>query len=1187
DGIAANFEVLLLRRFVSGLVAHTDDAPRLVDSELIQDLVLSVLLDDSRLAHPELALVRGYLKGGGDSADAVDQRRVQLSVQLSRLFEEYGFSRPDMLAAWPRRLSLPEGRWTPTELWQRRLWLEAFGPDALLDQRAAATKTRFRTLAQVLTQLPADALAGGRPVFLFGVSYVAAVFQQVLARIARGGELFVYTLNPCMEFWEDLQTGRELARRDQLPHRGQKLDPASLEGDDPFCLKAPGDTPALVLWGRPGRENVRLLDQLSECDFHPAFDEPSPFPKSGDGPGGWGLLGQLQHDILVREPERVSPDPSFDFRQDPSLKLLACPGVRREAEAIAQEIWALIEADSSSDPGQRLRFSDIAVMVAGHKPETHFTHLASAFDERGFEIPYTLEATALASQSRVAEAAVRLLELPFGRFTRAEVLGVVTHPAIASRFPEVDTQEWVRWCDALGIFHGADRADHEGTYLDRDLHNWDQGLRRLALGSVMSCPPPDGAGGAGAFKLDGQEYLPEEHTESAEGNASALGRLVRSLLCDARFLRTQTLKTEDWADLLGRVLTTYLVPQDEGERHDLDKCLAAVRGLAEMTLDGKAVGYRIAGELARTAVEGLTRSSSRHADAGVTLSTLQPMRALPFKVVFVAGLDEGRFPAAERRSELDLRAAKPRAGDVSPREQDQYMFLETLLCARERVVLSYVSRNELTGDPLQPSPVVVELLRMLERGYLPKAKEHLVSTVSLRRFDDPNVASRPTPPEARAEANLRKLRASVEAAHGAQALDRHKLRSLVPAPDVAGLESALRLCAAPAIERSIQSIESMQSIESAETGLGPLDKLGVRQGARQGLSLRVRLSDLKKFLQCPVQGAARFVLRLEEDEEDRSIIEDEPFEAGFLSRINGQRHVLLEWFRSKGGARFEDLAQQWAAPRIAAGELPAGWLWELEKGSLVAGPQVWQKLLEEAGTPLVGLATHGFGSAAESERVDARHDPVLVTLTDGRTAEIVGTTGPIFVEPEREVGGTELSLFQRHRDPERNGLEVARRQHESLGAFIDHLALCAAGLRSEAFISYQLYDHLKRGDTQGYHFEAVAPEAAKAYLAALVEDLQVVSELQLPAVAVFHWQASLAAAARSDKRGWRPTFADSLETVAEKGFLASRYGPVRGVEDFPVPDDARAKELIDRRFGLYLQFSADVELVAKGEQGGR
>ncbi len=395
------------------------------------------------------------------------------------------------------------------------------------------------------------------------------------------------------------------------------------------------------------------------------------------------------------------------------------------------------------------------------------------------------------------------------------------------------------------------------------------------------------------------------------------------------------------------------------------------------------------------------------------------------------------------------------------------------------------------------------------------------------------------------------------------------------------LEAALRLCPVPAA--ADPGAQAGRSLPGDQPGDRPS---GVAAAGRPGRPLRVRLSDLRRFLQCPVQGAARFVLRLEEDEEDRSIVEDEPFEAALLSRVNGQRHVFLEWFRSRGLARFEDLAQRWAAPRIAAGELPAGWLWELEKGSLLAGPQVWQRLVEEAGTPLVGLAVHGFGSAAESARVDERHDPVVVALSDGRLAEIVGTTGPLFVEPGREVGGTELSVFQRRKDPEHKGigLETARRRHESLGAFLDHVALCAAGLRAEAFVSFQLYDHLKGGDTQGYQFGPVAPQAARAYLAALVEDLQAVRELQLPAVAVFHWQANLDAVEQG-RRSWPGSFADSLETVSEKGFLASRYGPVRNVEDFPVPDDREARDLVDRRFGLYRQIASEVELVARGEGG--
>ncbi len=110
DGIAGNFEVHFLRRFVAGLLEARDPGIQVVGSELLTDLLLSILLDDEVLGRPGLEPVRGYLYGGGNSDGAVDLRRVQLAVELARLFEEYGFSRPEMLAAWPERLTHTEAR---------------------------------------------------------------------------------------------------------------------------------------------------------------------------------------------------------------------------------------------------------------------------------------------------------------------------------------------------------------------------------------------------------------------------------------------------------------------------------------------------------------------------------------------------------------------------------------------------------------------------------------------------------------------------------------------------------------------------------------------------------------------------------------------------------------------------------------------------------------------------------------------------------------------------------------------------------------------------------------------------------------------------------------------------------------------------------------------------------------------
>src|SRR5690554_3282312 len=104
-GIAANLEILLLRRFVGGLIQQglRGEAAklRLVDGTILQDLLLSLFLDEDYLQRGELARIRSYLYAAGDAREAVDLRRLQLATELARLFEEYGFSRPELLNAWP------------------------------------------------------------------------------------------------------------------------------------------------------------------------------------------------------------------------------------------------------------------------------------------------------------------------------------------------------------------------------------------------------------------------------------------------------------------------------------------------------------------------------------------------------------------------------------------------------------------------------------------------------------------------------------------------------------------------------------------------------------------------------------------------------------------------------------------------------------------------------------------------------------------------------------------------------------------------------------------------------------------------------------------------------------------------------------------------------------------------------
>ena len=91
---------------------------------------------------------------------------------------------------------------------------------------------------------------------------------RLLAALGRHLDVRVYTLNPCREFWEDLETAGEARRRKKrdarFPGRREPRQLGLMGGDDPFGLTSAEENLPLRLWGRPGRENVRLLDELTE-----------------------------------------------------------------------------------------------------------------------------------------------------------------------------------------------------------------------------------------------------------------------------------------------------------------------------------------------------------------------------------------------------------------------------------------------------------------------------------------------------------------------------------------------------------------------------------------------------------------------------------------------------------------------------------------------------------------------------------------------------------------------------------------------------------------------------------------------------------------------------------------------------------------------------------------------------------
>ena len=108
----------------------------------------------------------------------------------------------------------------------------------------------------------------------------------------------------------------------------------------------------------------------------------------------------------------------------------------------------------------------------------------------------------------------------------------------------------------------------------------------------------------------------------------------------------------------------------------------------------------------------------------VNFCTLMPMRAIPFKVVCLLGMNDGEYPRGIPPNDFDLMATPGlyRPGDRSRREDDRYLFLEALLSAREKLHISYIARNINDNSERMPSVLVSQLRDYLAAGWQLKTR---------------------------------------------------------------------------------------------------------------------------------------------------------------------------------------------------------------------------------------------------------------------------------------------------------------------------------------------------------------------------------------------------------------------------------------------------------------------------------
>ncbi|GAB3400763.1 exodeoxyribonuclease V subunit gamma [Massilia agilis] len=646
------------------------------------------------LADPVFEPLKHFL-GDGDP-----ERRLQLAERLADLFDQYQVYRADWLADWELgrdQLRRPGGEpmpLPPDQRWQAQLWraVHASLDAALRDTGRATIHERF-VAASSAGLAPAGHLP--RRVVLFGMSALPYQTLQAIAALSRYTQVLLAVPNPCQFYWGDIIEGRELLK---AAHRRQRardgIDLASVPLEELHAHSHP----LLASWGRQGRDFVRMLDEFDGQERERFGNLRVDLFSEGER---GTLLSQVQaavRDLLpLPEHPHVPPDPA-----DRSIEFHIAHSVQREVEVLHDQLLSLFAQEPT------LRPRDVVVMVPDI--DTFSAAIHAVFDQHKRSdpryIPFEIGDVKDRSVNPLLVALEWLLRLPQQRCRQSEVRDLLDVPSLAARFglDEDDLPTLARWIEGAGVRWGLDGAHRAGLGLGAagEQNAWMFGVRRMLLGY---------ASGAGASFHDIEPY-PEVGGLDAE-LAGSLAQLIESLLA-WRDTLARPHRPAEWGMRARALLAAFFKAHDEADRLmllDLDKALQCWLELCDNAGFDEAVPLAVLREAWLGQIDEPTLNH-QFVSGGVTFCTLMPMRAVPFRVVCLLGMNDGDFPRRAQQADFDLLAVPGtgRPGDRSRRDDDRYLMLEALLAARDKLYVSWVGRN-VRDNTEQPASVLVSQLR--------------------------------------------------------------------------------------------------------------------------------------------------------------------------------------------------------------------------------------------------------------------------------------------------------------------------------------------------------------------------------------------------------------------------------------------------------------------------------------------
>ena len=668
------------------------------DIEKVQDFDLDVMTwklmrtIPSFLNQTSFSQLTNYL-----TQDAItDLKQIQLCERIADTFEQYIIYRPDFIEAWENGKE---------EHWQAVLWR------FLTSNVSGYHHNQLGKMA--IKGLFDNSHRSSHPfaerIFVFGISTLPVFHIQLLMALSQLCPVHIFVLNPSQEYWGEIRSKREISKI----RNKENLEDAALYLEEGH--------PLLASMGKMGRDFLNLLygymdDHRIQMNFDDRFEPIS----------AHNLLTHIQSQLFELQASTHSPI-KVDHN-DPSINIHSCHSPMREVEILYDQLRHMFETDPTLKP------RDILVMTPDI--ETYAPLIQAVFEhpDQQNPIPYSISDRNLRKESQIMDTFFMILDLAGSRLEATAMLAVLECPAVARKFniTQDDMPLIIHWLENTRLRWGQSGKHRTKFGMAAYSENtWQNSLDRLLLGYAMT----------GNNEEPFCNILPYDEIEGHD--AIILGNLAQWAATMFKYvhLLDTSRKLLDWVKVLNKLIDDCFLPHEEEDiqviairkaLYRLEKIaiyLNTDSNLPESTpLHFTAIKWYLNQILEKPG------SYLGFLSGHVTCCAMLPMRAIPFKVICMIGLNDVDFPRRDRSPNFNLISQKSRPGDRSLRNDDRYIFLEAILSSRKRLYMSYIGQSIADNSNRPPSVLISELLDYLDDHFLFSSGNARASLITYHRL---------------------------------------------------------------------------------------------------------------------------------------------------------------------------------------------------------------------------------------------------------------------------------------------------------------------------------------------------------------------------------------------------------------------------------------------------------------------